>query len=176
MKHNQPTPRSTILLTLLTLAGLSLSLLGATCKRKMKKIDQYHRELWTAEADENLDRINQGLKTLWQKTKNKASFQFPAAGPTPSQVVCGTRPQKPTASMWKGAWAKIGFSINKPFRYQYQIISSGRGKEAKFTIRAHGNLDCDDEHSTYELLGAIDAKGRVHNFDGKRFDEEKAAE
>jgi hypothetical protein len=162
---------------LLALSALSLCMVGATCKRKMKKIDEYQRELWTAEADENLDRINQALIQQWKQANDKKSFTFPSAGPTPSQVPCGTRPEHPKAKLWEGnSWEKLGFSITKPFRYQYRVISSGKGKDAKFTIRAYGDLDCDGTWATYELWGAINKKGRVHNFGGKRFDEQNAAE
>lgn len=152
-------------------------LLNGACKRDMKKIDEYHQELWTAEADENLDRINHALIRQWRSAENKAEFEFPSAGPTPAKVVCGKRPHEPDSDLWNtNGWQTLRFRINKPFRYQYQVISHGKGKNARFTIRAHGDLDCDGVWSTYEMWGAIDEKGNVHNFDGKKFDEEKAAE
>ncbi len=159
------------------LAASTLMLTGATCKRKMRKIPQYRRELWTAEADENLDRIYQGLARLWNKTKDKSSFQFPSAGPTPSQVPCGTSPHKPDPNLWSDpGWKAVGFSIDKPFRYRYQIIASGKGPTAAFTIRVHGDLDCDGTYSTFELMGAVDKNGHLTDLGGKKFDEAKATE
>ena len=159
------------------LAGALLVLTGATCKRKMRQIPQYRRELWTAEADENLDRIYQGLANLWKRASNKAEFQFPSAGPTPAQVPCGSRPHKPDPALWKTSeWKAIGFSIDKPFRYRYQVITSGKGPKAAFTIRVNGDLDCDGTYSTFELQGAIDKHGRLSDLGGKKFDEAKATE
>ena len=164
-------------LLLLAVVISSVGLLGATCKRKMKKMDEYHRELWTAEADESLDRLNTALMELWKSSKNKAEFQFPSAGPTPAKVPCGSKPHKADSDLWDTpGWKKLGFSMTKPFRYQYRVISSGKGSKARFTIRAYGDLDCDGDWATYEMWGAINEKGKIHNCDGKKFDEKKAAE
>lgn len=176
---NKPSFRQTktSLLFMLLFTVSCLGLLGATCKRRMKKVDEYHAELWTAEVDESIDRINHALIKKWREAQNKDAFEFPEVDPTPVKVPCGKRPHKPESSLWEtGGWKELGFSMNQPFRYQYQIISSGKGPNAKFTIRAHGDLDCDGVWSTYELWGAIDGKGKVHNFDGKKFDQDKATE
>ncbi len=150
---------------------------GAVCKRKMRKIPEYRRELWTAEADENLDRIYQGLARLWNRAKDKEHFQFPSAGPTPTQVPCGTKPHAPDPKLWETpGWKAIGFSLTAPFRYQYQVISQGRGRKARFLIRVRGDLDCDGDYSLFELRGAIDARGRVTDLGGKQFDEDRATE
>ena len=159
------------------LASAVVVLTGATCKRKMRQIPQYRRELWTAEADENLDRIYQGLANLWKRASDKDNFRFPSAGPTPAQVPCGSRPRKPEGTLWQTeGWKAIGFSIDKPFRYRYQVIASGRGPKAAFTIRVNGDLDCDGTYSTFELMGAIDKNGRLTDLGGKKFDEAKATE
>lgn len=167
------------MIRLIPLAALAVSVLalgGATCKRKMKKLEQYHRELWTAEVDGNLDRIYQALERLWLQAKDKNEFVFPVAGPTPPRVPCGTRPHRADPSLWQDqGWKKMGFSINKKFRYQYRVLSFGKGANAGFTIRAFGDLDCDGDYATYELLGAI-KQGKLHDFGGKRFDEQRATE
>ena len=89
-------------LAVVVLVALGLS--GARCKRKMKKLDEYNRELWTAEADENLDRIYQAMERLWKEAKVKDGFEFPSAGPTPPRVPCGRRAHKPDP----GLWAELG--------------------------------------------------------------------
>jgi len=159
------------------LLALIIPMLGATCSRKMKKMPEYRRQLWTAEVDENLDRIYQALVYQWKHSKDKDNFQFPSAGPTPARVPCGTKPHPASATLWHSAgWKQLGFTIKKPFRYQYRILTSGKGKTAAFTIRAYGDLDCDGQYATYELMGGINAKGQVHDFGGKKFDEAKATE
>lgn len=162
---------------MLMTALMALGLSGARCKRKMKKLDQYRRELWTAEANENLERIYQAMQNLWRVSKDKENFVFPSAGPTPPRVPCGRRPHKPDATLWADpGWKRIGFAVKDEFRYQYQILSSGKGAQAKFTVRLHGDLDCDGDYSTYYLHGGIDKKGQVHDFGGIQFDEQRAAE
>ncbi len=159
------------------LVAVSIVLTGAMCKRKMRKIPEYRRELWTAEADENLDRIYQGLVRLWNRAKDKDNFRFPSAGPTPPQVPCGTKPHPPDPKLWDApGWKAIGFSLEEPFRYQYQVVSQGQGRRARFRIRVRGDLDCDGDYSLFELRGAIDAKGRVTDLGGKQFDEDRATE
>lgn len=162
-------------LVVVTIIALGLS--GARCKRKMKKMNQYHRELWTAEANENIEKIYQAMARLWKSAKDKENFVFPSAGATPPRVPCGRRPHKPDPTLWTDpGWKRLGFSVNDKFRYQYRIISTGKGAQARFTIRLHGDLDCDGDHSTYTLQGGFDKKGKLHDFGGIQFDEQRATE
>lgn len=60
--------------------------------------------------------------------------------------------------LWdKEPWKSLKFGINKPHYYQYVYITSGTGKNAKFTLRAHADLDCDGKLSTYEVRGSVSA-------------------
>jgi len=139
------------------LVGLSLG----GCP-KMKKRAEYNAMLWTAEVNENIERIFQGLSNHYRRAKEKTAYRFPAAGPTPAHIPCGRKPHVADAKLWHTpGWKGIGFSINEKFRYQYQVISTGQGSGAKFVIRAHADLDCDGVYSTYERTGTIDPKGKI---------------
>ena len=39
--------------------------------------------------------------------------------------------------------------------------SEGEGTEARFTVRANGDLNCDGRLSTFEMIGEINEKGEV---------------
>ena len=117
--------------------------------------------LWTMEVNDNVERIYQSLERHYKRAKDKGSYRFPAAGPTPVHIPCGKRPHAASAKLWSGGWKDIGFSISEEFRYQYRIISGGSGPKAGFTIRAHSDLDCDGVYSTYERTGKLDAKGKL---------------
>lgn len=128
---------------------------------KMKKRQEYNAMLWTTEVNDNVERIYQSLARHYREAKDKGSYHFPAAGPTPAHIPCGKRPHAASSQLWAGGWKAIGFQVGEPVRYQYEIISSGQGPRAGFTIRAHGDLDCDGVYSTYERTGRLDGKGRL---------------
>ncbi len=136
--------------------------LGLSACPKMKKRSEYNAMLWTAEVNENVERIYQGLARHRARAKDKAGYRFPSAGPTPAHVPCGKRPHPPDPKLWQAeGWRALGFSIGEKFRYQYQVISVGVGPKARFVIRAHADLDCDGIYSTYERKGTIGSRGKL---------------
>lgn len=129
---------------------------------KMKKRKEYNKMLWTAEVNENIERLYQALFAHHLRAKDKKTYRFPAAGPTPVHIPCGRTPHKPDPALWLGrGWKELGFSISDKFRYQYRVISVGNGPGAGFIIRAHGDLDCDGVYSTYERTGQLMPGGRL---------------
>lgn len=128
---------------------------------KMKKRQEYNAMLWTTEVNDNVDRIYQSLERHYRQAQDKGTYRFPSAGPTPPHIPCGKRPHAASSQLWSGGWKAMGFHVGEVFRYQYQVISSGRGPRAGFTIRAHGDLDCDGVYSTYERTGKLDGKGHL---------------
>lgn len=146
---------------LAVLSGLCAFALLSACP-KMKKRQEYNAMLWSAEVSENIERIYQALARHRARAKDRAAYRFPAAGPTPAHIPCGRLPHAPDPRLWQAAgWNELGFSIGEKFRYQYRILSRGTGPAARFTIRAHADLDCDGIYSTYERSGTLDAKGRL---------------
>jgi len=74
-----------------------------------------------------------------------------AAGPTPVTSCCeqgGACSADP--SLWEApAWRELGFSIDDDHRYTYSYAPDPGGASA--TLRAVGDLDCDDQRSLYEV-------------------------
>jgi hypothetical protein len=57
---------------------------------------------------------------------------------------------KPDPETWAAqGWKELEFSIDDPYRYQYEYTPDPSGQSA--IVRAVGNLDCDQEPSLYEL-------------------------
>jgi prepilin-type N-terminal cleavage/methylation domain-containing protein len=66
----------------------------------------------------------------------------------PSPATFGTGVNAPT-------WIALNFSIDDPFQYWYQYVSSGTGTGARFQAFAYGNLDCDGNYSTFMRGGSV---------------------
>ena len=165
MSHDPFAPNRSGLIYLGTLLRLAV-FLGLACGLagcpKMKKRAEYNAMLWTAEANDNIERIFQLLANHFRQAKDKANYQFPSTGPTPAHIPCGRKPHAPDPRLWHTpGWKVLGFSIGSQFRFQYRVVSKGRGPGATFTIRAHADLDCDGVYSTYERVGTIDKRGNI---------------
>ena len=82
----------------------------------------------------------------------------------PTQYMCdGSSPKDylPTETTWSAPeWQALGFALNKPSHYAYEVITAGTEAAAHFTVRALGDLDCDGIHSTFEITGRIDKDNR----------------
>lgn len=138
---------------------------SAGCK---KQASRYQRLVKSAEARLGLKRIADGARRYYNDCAEKSatgsdSCQFPSAGPTPATVPCGRRPVRLPRSAWNTpGWRAVRFSMSgEPQRYQYELSSTGSGREATFTARATGDLDCDGKVAVFELTGRVNEQGRV---------------
>lgn len=92
--------------------------------------------------------------------KQRWRTRFPPSAPaTPAQV-----PRKgfytPTARTWAHpTWKALGFKIERPLAYSYEILTSDDGKTA--TVAAHGDLDGDGKVSTIELTIHRSSSGEI---------------
>ena len=54
-------------------------------------------------------------------------------------------------SVWdENTWSALSFQINDQHHYVYEVESSGTMKDAKMTISAYGDLDCNGTMSTFQ--------------------------
>ena len=75
------------------------------------------------------------------------------AGPTPAEACCGASEDgacRPDPSLWSApGWRALAFSIDDPFRFQYEYAPEPGGRSA--VLRATGDVDCDGTSSKYEV-------------------------
>ncbi len=58
----------------------------------------------------------------------------------------------PQAKWWTHpVWAALRFSVDDPHYFSYSYTVKGKS----FTVRAHADLDCDGEYSTFEMYGEV---------------------
>lgn len=107
-----------------------------------------------AEARANLGAICQGVASYVATERMEdgevVSGVLPPAAPrAPATVPCGER----VAWASDPAWDDIGFAPADPlyYSYEYEPDADGQG----FTVRAIGDLDCDQTTSLYELHGTV---------------------
>lgn len=98
------------------------------------------------------------------KKQDRPKKRFPeSTSITPARRCCvfgkegkceGTNWDTPT-------WRALGFVVEGRHRFRYQFLSKGVGNKARFTARAHADLDCDGLESTFERVGLATENGKV---------------
>ena len=89
-----------------------------------------------------------------------AGLPGPSMGPTPPLGQCCKEGGKCTAnpSYWQDpTWQALMFEIMDPHYYSYEYRLAEDKKS--FEIRAYGDLDCDQEYSTYSMRGVMGEDG-----------------
>jgi hypothetical protein len=84
----------------------------------------------------------------------------PSAPRTPKQVPAGERSMLTAQSFAHPTWKAIGFSLEGPHYYSYEIVTAPGGRQA--AIIATGDLDGDGEFSRYRLELKLDARGNLN--------------
>jgi hypothetical protein len=133
--------------------------------------EKYVRKSKTTEASMNVKKIYDGARAYYLDeylapgATVPPAKQFPASAPTtPPLGDCCAQPGHkcaPNPALWSGSWQDLKFSMDDPHYYSYTFEASGSGATAEFTARANGDLDCDGDYSTFELVGKVDADGNV---------------
>ena len=129
----------------------------------------------TTEAIDHLDRIYKSASNYYtaprvaRGTGMKLPCQFPATqGLTPDvrgKACCGgrldgdgdNRCDVDTTQWTTATWSALNFQMNDQHYFGYAFESTGTLVNAKFTARAHADLDCDGTLSTFERYGYGDA-------------------
>jgi len=120
---------------------------------------QHHLRLaLTQEAIDNLEAAFEGFKA--HITAQKAPCVMPKAVElTPQGSACDHPDKKFPAN--EGAWdhptwRTLGFAPKGQHRYRYRFEPHPDGNMPRFTVAAHGDLDCDGTLSTFERYGYMD--------------------
>jgi type II secretory pathway pseudopilin PulG len=127
---------------------------------------KYTKRSKTVEASMNLRRLFDGQVSHFSAERANTSGEIlpnqfaTTTKPAPAQVPCGVA-VAPRGFDQPGFKA-LNFAPQDPIRFQYQVISEGVGTDARFTVRAVGDLDCDGVLSTFERVGHVDPDGNVN--------------
>jgi hypothetical protein len=154
---------------------------------------KYTRRAKTVEAIDQIDKIYKASASYFSSprvamgTGEKLPCAFPPSAPAtpPLTSLCcdGTRGTEgrcsPSASDWEGeTWSALYFQMNEPHYFHYAYTSTGVGNDAKFTVSAYADLDCDGEWSTFERYGygEVDASGECSMKGSAAFFKDKETE
>lgn len=127
--------------------------LGMTAGSKLVKYAKKSKQI---EATINLKKLRRAAESHFQEHSRYPVAPEPVI--TPALGACcatGSGKCMPEYQLWDAdPWRALYFAVEDPhyFSYSYQSAPDGSG----FTVRAHGDLDCDGTYSTYELTSASD--------------------
>jgi type IV pilus assembly protein PilA len=126
---------------------------------------KYIRRSKTVEATMNVRKLFDSSVSYFEgEHANSAGAilakQFPAnVGPSPTANSCcgqaGDKCKPAPTNFDSESWAALNFSVDDPFYYWYQYISTGTETAANFQAYAYGNLDCDAIYATFQRAGTV---------------------
>lgn len=160
--------------TLVELAFV-LTIVGILTAVAIPAFFKYTLKARTAEAVQGVKKIYEGARTyFFEEANDRGSTipiakQFPGSGSgavvTPMADTCCAQPSHkcaPDPALWVGpTWQSLKFAMVDPHYYWYSYESFGTDTASRFSADAHGNLDCDTEYSTFEIVGAVSSDGVV---------------
>jgi prepilin-type N-terminal cleavage/methylation domain-containing protein len=119
---------------------------------------RYVKRTKTSEAIGNIQAIFQGQVVYYQRSVELGTGErFAYANTyTPNNNPGSSKyPARPTTWTSDPQWSAIGFSLAQPHYYAYASYTSGVGEGAYFYSRAIGDLDGDDNNSTFSITGTV---------------------
>jgi hypothetical protein len=145
--------------SLSVIEGVALLALGATLLAATLPV--FLREVQASrlvEATEGLERI--GARVLTLSEGLPPATALPEAAPlTPAEVPRGHRVTDPPGTWDHPTWRRLGFALERPHAYSFELSTVPGPERATFTVRALGDLDGDGVLSTFELPGELTAGG-----------------
>jgi prepilin-type N-terminal cleavage/methylation domain-containing protein len=133
-------------------------ILGILAGIAIPAFTRYTKRAKTGEAVGNIRAIYQGQMTYFQRSLEVGTgARFASAATyTPDNNPGSTKyPARPTIWTTDPQWTAIGFSLDQPHYYAYASYTSGSGEGAYFYSRAIGDLDNDDNESTFSITGTV---------------------
>jgi type IV pilus assembly protein PilA len=126
---------------------------------------KYIRRSKTVEAQMNVRKLFDSSVSYFESERADTAGtilpkQFPASvGPSPAANSCcgqaGDKCKPVTTNFDNPSWAALNFSVDDPFYFWYQYVSTGTETSANFQAYAYGNLDCDAIYSTFQRSGTV---------------------
>lgn len=145
-----------------------VAIIGLLAAVAIPAFTKYVRRSKTTEAVMNLRRMFDSSVAYFEvdhsdRGGNVVPKQFPGLGmqfgPAPgTNDCCGQVGNKcaPNADAWDSpVWHALNFSVDDPHYYWYWYETVGQDRDARFTARSMGNLNCNAAYSTFERVGGI---------------------
>lgn len=159
-----------------------VAIIGILAAIAIPAFTKYVRRSKTTEPLMNLRKIFDGSVAYYERDHadrfgGRIEAQFPIdASETPGRDACCNQdngngqtvnvclPQN-TPGIWDDipTWQALSFAVDDPHYFWYAYASEGTGIASRFTARASGNLDCDQNgvFSTFERVGGATPQGGV---------------
>jgi hypothetical protein len=147
------------------LATLALVLTTATACQAKQAMEEYMDKSKVAEANLNLRQLATTLQVYMEIEQVQPDGTFAigkvpttAAAPTPPLGTCCASEGKkcaPDPAVWAvEPWQTLKFQLDTPHYFSYEYVPAADGRS--FTLKAHGDLDCDGEFMVVSLKGRWD--------------------
>jgi type IV pilus assembly protein PilA len=128
-----------------------IMLLGILAAVAIPAFMGYQKKSKKGEAAENLETIYRSARAYYEVNHDVPRGMV---GPTPDLGECCMNGGKcaPQTRLWdEPLWRDLDFQVYRSHYYSYEYV----GTPTEFTIRAYGDLDCDNITSTFELGGIL---------------------
>jgi type IV pilus assembly protein PilA len=139
--------------------------LGAAVTLAIYAVRRYIADAKTAEARSNVRAIAKDYVMYWENEpppgKPKKAKKLVSLPPVPKDVPKGDKYSSKTDD-WK-PWSVIGFSLDGPQYYQYEVKAAKDGKSAE--VIARGDLNGDGKTSLFKIKLTVDPKDHALAFD-----------
>jgi type IV pilus assembly protein PilA len=146
-----------------------VAIVGVLAALAIYGVRKYLTNSKTAEARNALGQISKAAQAAFGKEewanagviapgseRGASTTMCPSAAAVPGEVPKSTKYQS-AASDWDddAGWACLRFSMSGPQYFQYEYTSSGSAADATFAAIARGDLDGDDETSSFTINGSV---------------------
>ncbi|MBW2730921.1 MAG: hypothetical protein JRH20_00925 [Deltaproteobacteria bacterium] len=141
-----------------------LPMVGVLAAVAIPAFIKYLRKSKSMEAREGIQQLQRGAQTLFATRGGARKLARLKSTPwTPAQSSCQRRAKSSAGlvTFKTPTFQALGFAPTPPYRYQYRVLRTGRGKALVLTLEARGDLDCDNTPSSFKLIGAVKNKALV---------------
>jgi len=146
-------------------SAMVVPMIGIAAAVAIPAFMKYVKRSKSVEATSNLRQLAEGAARYAETNlpKKKGGFTFPRSTGWVPSVPCCQQPDhkcQPDARLWQsGSFRALEFSVGEPGYFQYRITSDGRGNKARITVEARGDLECNQQESSFKRTVTLDAHG-----------------
>jgi type II secretory pathway pseudopilin PulG len=136
---------------IVSIASLSLQVIGILAAVAIPAFLDYSHKGRRPEAELQLQTVQHRIEAYHL---DHATLPVGSTGLTPELACCDGPSMKcvPKLDAWDHpVWRQLGFEMSRSHYFRYSYESDGR----TFSVKAVGDLDCDEITVTYELAGRI---------------------